>query len=198
MPRTVGIDLGGTKLLSLSLDDAGEVAGERRVPTPEGADALLEAFVAVVEGHRADGPIDAVGVGAPGLVDRAGVLHMAPNLPGVHGFAIKAQLEARVGLPVQVDNDATCAAWGEHQLGAARGSNHVVVATLGTGIGGGIVIDGRLYRGAHGFAGEIGHMKVDPDGPRVRAADGGAGSATRRGAHSAASAGRRGRGTGGA
>ncbi|MCU1448414.1 MAG: glucokinase [Acidimicrobiales bacterium] len=165
MPRTVGIDLGGTKLLSLTFDDDGHVAGERRVPSPQGAAAILDAFVAAVEAHRAEGPVDAVGVGAAGLVDRAGVLHMAPNLPGVHDFAIKDELEARVGLPVQVDNDATYAAWGERELGAAKGSDDVVVVTLGTGIGGGLVCDGRLYRGANGFAGEVGHIKVDPDGP---------------------------------
>jgi glucokinase len=165
LPRTVGIDLGGTKMLAVTLDEAGRVTGERRMPTPEGAAALLEGFVSMVEAHRADGPVDAVGVGAAGLVDRNGVLHTAPNLPGVHGFAIKEELEARVGLPVRVDNDATCAAWGERELGSAMGSDDVVVVTLGTGIGGGLVCDGRLYRGANGFAGEVGHMMVDPDGP---------------------------------
>lgn len=165
MPRTVGIDLGGTKLLSLTVDGDGSLSGERRIPTPEGEDALLDAFAAAVQAHVADGTVDAIGVGAPGLVDRDGILLAAPNLPGVHGLAIRSELEKRVGLPVQVDNDATCAAWAERELGAGRGSDDVVVVTLGTGIGGGIVAAGRLYRGAHGFAGEFGHMKVDPDGP---------------------------------
>jgi glucokinase len=93
------------------------------------------------------------------------VLHAAPNLPDIHNLAIKALLEERLQLPVQVDNDATCAAWGERELGAAKGSDDVVVVTLGTGIGGGLVLDGHLYRGAHGFAGEVGHIKVDPAGP---------------------------------
>jgi glucokinase len=165
VPRTVGIDLGGTKLLSLTVDGDGSLSGERRIPTPEGEDALLDAFAAAVQAHVADGTVDAIGVGAPGLVDRDGILLAAPNLPGVHGLAIRSELEKRVGLPVQVDNDATCAAWAERELGAGRGSDDVVVVTLGTGIGGGIVAAGRLYRGAHGFAGEFGHMKVDPDGP---------------------------------
>jgi glucokinase len=165
VPRTVGIDLGGTKLLSLTVDGDGTVTGERRIPTPEGADALLDAFAAAVEAQMGDRTVDAVGVGAPGLVDRDGVLHAAPNLPGVHDLAIRSELEKRVGLPIQVDNDATCAAWGERELGAGKGSDNLVVVTLGTGIGGGIVTDGRLYRGANGFAGEVGHMKVDPDGP---------------------------------
>jgi len=162
--RTVGVDVGGTKVLAVALDDQGKVTSERRVPTPEGAAALIDAFVAVVDGLRADGGVDAVGVGAPGLVDRDGVLHMAPNLPSVRNLGIKVLLEERLQVPVQVDNDATCAAWGEREMGAAKGSDDVVVVTLGTGIGGGLVLDGRLYRGAHGFAGEVGHIKVDPNG----------------------------------
>ena len=163
MPRTVGIDVGGTKMLAVVLDD-GKLVDERRVPTPDGAAALIDAFVAVVGAQRADGPVDAVGVGAPGLVDRHGVLHVAPNLVGVRNLAIKVLLEERLRLPVQVDNDATCAAWAEREMGAATGSDDVVVVTLGTGIGGGLVLDGQLYRGANGFAGEVGHVKVAPDG----------------------------------
>lgn len=165
MARTVGVDVGGTKMLALAVDDGGQVAGERRVPTPDTAAALIDAFVAVVEDQGSDGPVDAVGVGAPGLVDRDGCLAMAPNLPDVRDLQIKTLLEERIQLPVQVDNDATCAAWGERELGAAKGSDDVVIVTLGTGIGGGLVLGGRLYRGAHGFAGEVGHIKVDPTGP---------------------------------
>jgi glucokinase len=165
MPRTVGVDVGGTKMLAVTVDDARNVVGERRVPTPEGATALIDAFVAVIDAQRAECPVDAVGIGAAGLVDRDGVLHLGPNLPGIRDLAIKTLLEERLQLPVQVDNDATCAAWGERELGAAKGSDDAVVVTFGTGIGGGLVLDGRLSRGAHGFAGEVGHMKVDPDGP---------------------------------
>jgi glucokinase len=165
MPRTVGVDVGGTKMLAVTVDDARNVIGERRVPTPEGATALIDAFVAVIDAQRAEHPVDAVGIGAAGLVDRDGVLHLGPNLPDIRDLAIKTLLEERLQLPVQVDNDATCAAWGERELGAAKGSDDAVVVTFGTGIGGGLVLDGRLSRGAHGFAGEVGHMKVDPDGP---------------------------------
>ena len=142
----------------------GAVVEERRVPTPVGEGPVLDALAEVVSAV-ADGGVDGVGVGVPGLVDRDGVLRFAPNLPGVHDFPIKAELEARLGVEVRVDNDATCAAWGERQLGAARGYDDVLLATLGTGIGGGIVAGGRLLRGTNGFAGEIGHMVVDPDGP---------------------------------
>src|SRR3954452_6882919 len=122
MPRTVGIDLGGTKLLSLAIDDSGMISGEKRIPTPEQEDDLLDAFVAAVDSHREDGPIDAVGLGVPGLVDRDGCLRMAPNIPAVHHFRIKDLLEPRVGVGVQVDNDATCAAWAESERGAGKDS----------------------------------------------------------------------------
>jgi glucokinase len=166
---TLGLDLGGTKVLGVALSARGEVIAESKRPTPRGEDALIDALTAVAEELRGAtaraGEVTAVGVGAPGLVDRDGVLQAAPNLPGVDQLPLRAGLESRLGLPVHADNDATCAAWGEHQLGAARGKQHVVVATLGTGIGGGIITDGRLYRGANGFAGEIGHMVVEPHGP---------------------------------
>ena len=164
--RTVGVDLGGTKCLAVALE-GGSVVAEHRVPTPAGETAVLDALaeVATAVGAGAGVEVRGVGVGVPGLVDRAGVLRVAPNLPGVFDLPIQAELEARLGVPVRVDNDATCAAWGERQVGAARGYDDVILATLGTGIGGGIVAGGVLMRGANGFAGEIGHMVVDPNGP---------------------------------
>jgi len=162
--RTVGVDLGGTKCLAVAME-GGVVVDERRVPTPTGEAELLDALAGVVTDVRGDRKVLGVGVGVPGLVDRAGVLRFAPNLPGVVDFDIKAELEVRLELPVRVDNDATCAAWGERQVGAAQGWHDVILVTLGTGIGGGIVAGGALLRGANGFAGEIGHMVVDPDGP---------------------------------
>ena len=162
---TVGLDVGGTKCLGLAVAD-GKVVAEERVPTPRGEAALLDALAALVsELAPAAGDLSAVGVGLPGLVDRDGVLHFAPNLPGVAELHVREELERRLGVPVQADNDATCAAWGEREQGAARGLDDVVLVTLGTGIGGGIVTAGRISRGAHGFAGEVGHMVVDPDGP---------------------------------
>ena len=112
------------------------------------------------------GPASAIGVGVPGLVDTAGVLRFAPNLPGVFDLDVRGALAERFpGVPVRVDNDATAAGWGEVCAGAARGATDAVLVTLGTGIGGGIVAAGAVLRGANGFAGEIGHMVVDPDGP---------------------------------
>jgi len=162
--RTVGVDLGGTKCLAVALE-GGQVVEERRVATPAGNAAVLDALALVAADMLDRGPVVGVGVGAPGLVDRAGVLRFAPNLTDVADLAIGADLSARLGVPVRVDNDATCAVWGERQIGAARGYDEVILVTLGTGIGGGIVSGGRLLRGANGFAGEVGHMVIDPDGP---------------------------------
>jgi glucokinase len=164
MGTCVGIDVGGTKILGIALDAQGERIGVPvRVPTPAGDGPLFDAIVAVVEALGAG--FDAVGVGIPGLVDRTGRLAVGANLPGVVDVAIGAELERRLEVPVTVDNDATCATWAEVRLGAARGADDAVLVTLGTGIGGGIVAGGVLQRGANGFAGEPGHMVVDPNGP---------------------------------
>ena len=162
----VGVDLGGTKCLGVALDD-GVVVAETRVATVKGAQPLVAEILDLVEELEGYGAVEAVGVGAPGLVDRDGVLRFAPNL-SLDGSAldVRSPLEARLGVPVTVDNDATCAAWGERELGAAQGLDDVILVTLGTGIGGGIVTDGSVERGANGFAGEIGHMVVDPNGPQ--------------------------------
>jgi len=163
---TIGIDLGGTKCLGLAVDADGRVAGEHRLPTPHAEPTILvDTVVEVVDALRVHGEVLAVGVGAPGLVDRGGVVRFAPNLSGIREWSLGPALEERLGLPIVLDNDATCAAWGESKAGAAVGKRDVVVVTLGTGIGGGILSDGRLLRGAHGFAGEIGHVVVDPHGP---------------------------------
>jgi glucokinase len=108
--------------------------------------------------------VTALGVGLPGLVDRHGTLRFAPNLPGIVELPVGPTLAEAFGLPVRADNDATCAAWAEHQLGAAKGADTALLVTLGTGIGGGLVVDGLLVRGANGFAGEVGHMVVDDGG----------------------------------
>ena len=168
MGVAIGLDLGGTKCLGLAVGEDGEVLAERKVPTPaEGGAVLLDALAAVAaEVAAAAGAEPAsVGVGAPGLVDAAGVLQAAPNLAHGTGLPIGAGLAERLGVPVQVDNDVTCAAFGEWVAGAAFGVDDVLLVALGTGIGGGLVVGGRLARGAHGYAGEIGHMVVDPHGP---------------------------------
>ncbi|HUF32723.1 MAG TPA: ROK family protein [Acidimicrobiales bacterium] len=164
---TIGVDVGGTKVLGVVVDADGEVVAEVRRPTPLGGGAVVDAMVEVVAALRqedAGRAATAVGAGVPGLVDRNGVLRGAPNLPGVTDLDVQSLGEAATGLRWRVDNDATVALWGEHLLGAARGVADVALVTLGTGIGGGLIAAGSLVRGAHGFAGEIGHMVVDVDG----------------------------------
>lgn len=159
--RRAGIDVGGTKFLGVVVDDAGVVISEIRRPTPVGPVALVSGLV---ETARQLGTYDSLGVGVPGLVTRAGVLRSSPHLAGVEELDLGRRLGDAFGRPVPVDNDATCATIAEWQVGAGRGASDLVVVTLGTGIGGGIVVDGRLRRGRHGFAGEFGHMVVVPDG----------------------------------
>jgi glucokinase len=176
---TLGIDVGGTKMLGLALDGEGNVRHLARRPSshgvatagdPAAAKALVEDMAEVAEAllagaAEAGSAVTALGVGVPGLVDDSGRLRLAPNLPAGDDVAVAERLEERLGIRVVADNDATCAAVAEWVLGAAAGTADALVVTLGTGIGGGLVCDGRVMRGAQGFAGEIGHMVVDPSGP---------------------------------
>lgn len=148
----------------------GPPLAEHRVPTPhDGPEALFAALADMVgvlrDATAPHGELTSVGMGAPGLVDRSGTLRTGPNLPGIVDFPFARRLHDATGLSSTVDNDATCAAWGEHERGASRGRNHSLMVTLGTGIGAGITVKGEVLRGAHGFAGEPGHMVVNPSGP---------------------------------
>jgi glucokinase len=166
--RTIGIDVGGTKVLGVVVDpqDPATVQHELRIPTPPGGDGLIDAIVALVEDLAAVGERPAaVGVGVPGLVDREGVLRAGAHLQHVTDLPLRAGLVERLALPVLVDNDANCHAVAEHRGGAARGVSDAVVVALGTGIGAGLIVEGRLVRGAYGFGGEPGHMVIDPNGP---------------------------------
>jgi glucokinase len=165
-----GLDLGGTKLLGVVVDTErpGPPLLEERVPTPRGGEAIVDAIVDLAGRlcDQAEGEgVTAVGLGAPGLVDRSGTLRLGPNLPGVVDLDLAGVLHGRLGLPVAIDNDATSAAWAEHEWGAARGHDHSMTVSLGTGIGAGFTVKGEVLRGANGFAGEPGHMIVEPTGP---------------------------------
>jgi glucokinase len=162
---TVGLDIGGTKVLVVVIDERGAIRQEMRKPSPV---RELDALVAVCAELVADvaEPGAPVGAGVAGLVDRGGRLTYAPNIPGVREAPMRDALAAATGRDVVVDNDANVAALAETQLGAAAGARNALMVTLGTGIGGGIIADGRVYRGAHGFAGEIGHVTVERDGSR--------------------------------
>lgn len=164
-PR-LGIDVGGTKCLGVVLDERGSRIAEARRQTPRGAEAIVETLAELAESLIADvGTVASIGIGMPGLVTRDGVIKASPNLADVSDFPVGRMLSDRLGRPVEVDNDATCAVAAEWRVGVAAGRTDVVMVTLGTGIGGGIVVNNRLVRGANGFTGEIGHMVVDPDGP---------------------------------
>jgi glucokinase len=161
----IGIDIGGTKVAALRVAEDGDVLDRRERPTPADDVAATVETVSDLAAELAAAGGEAIGVGAAGMVDfAAGVLRYAPNLAW-REIPLRDLLSERTGLPCVVDNDANVAAWGEYRFGAARGYRHVLAVTVGTGIGGGIVADGELLRGAHGFAAEIGHIIVEPDGP---------------------------------
>ncbi|KRE94841.1 glucokinase [Nocardioides sp. Soil774] len=163
----VGVDIGGTKVLAGVVDRAGVVSGTARRTTPgrrvvagQVEDALVEAVVEAAAGRRLAG----VGVAAAGFVDPRGERVMfAPHLPW-QGEPLREVLEQRLGCTVVLDNDANCAARAEAHHGAARGASSALMVTMGTGIGGAVLVDGHVLRGANGMAGEFGHMQVVPDG----------------------------------
>lgn len=161
---TVGVDIGGTKILAVRLGPDGRPEEERRAWTPAAGEDVVAAVAGVV-GELTDEPA-AIGVGIPGLVDTDGVLCFSPHLPGLVGVSMAAGLASRFpGVRTWFGNDATAAGWAEHDRGAGTGAADMLMVTLGTGIGGGLVTGGRLAEGAHRFAGELGHMVVDPHGP---------------------------------
>ena len=169
----VGTDLGGTKILSLVATEDGQVLGEHRCLTQasEGPDAVIGRLVASVRealGRAAVAVDEIVGVGisTPGPCDpERGVVTNAPNLPGWQEIPLTRLVSEALGTPAILEHDAAAACYGEYRFGAGRGFRHIVYVTLSTGIGGGIIIDGRLYGGASGAAGEVGHLIVDEDGP---------------------------------
>lgn len=165
--RTLGLDLGGTKIAA-AVVEAGTIVAQERVPTPRtGFADVLDAMVDV--GRRllsGAGPVHAVGVGSPGPLDLAsGSILFAPNIPGMEDAPIVDGLRGRLGLPVVLENDANAAGYAEHLFGAARDLDSSVYVTISTGIGGGLFVGDRVVRGAHGVAGEIGHMTLLPGGP---------------------------------
>jgi glucokinase len=171
----IGVDLGGTKIAAAALDPAtGELAGALVVPTEahEGPQAVIARVARVVGRVReglglARGDVAGVGVGVPGYINPAtGTTLLLPNLPGAwRGLPAGDMLREQTGMPTALINDARAFVLAEAAQGAGRGAHAVVGLTLGTGIGGGIAIDGRLLLGISGSAGEAGHMTIDPDGP---------------------------------
>lgn len=160
------VDLGGTHLRVALVDDTGKILKQLKQETPKGdsANCIINALAnAADEWSDEKQRVVATSIMVPGAVDSdKAVVLQAPNLPSLVNFKLKAALEQRLGWPVFLENDANAAAVGEMWLGAARGCRDVMSVTLGTGVGGGVILDGELWRGSHGSAGEIGHTTVDP------------------------------------
>lgn len=167
MALTVGVDVGGTKVAAGVVDEEGRVLDRRERPTPSmSPEETADEIAGAVSSLRAAHDVAAVGIGAAGFVDdgRSTVL-FAPNLAW-REEPLRKKVQGRLDLPVVVENDANAMAWGEARFGAGAGERTLVCITLGTGIGGGIVIDGQLYRGHWGIGAEVGHFRVVPDGRR--------------------------------
>jgi glucokinase len=160
LTRLLGIDVGGTKCHGVCVDPSGELIAEKVLPTPS-AGELVELLARLVDEL---GGGESVGVGVPGLIGRDGVIHSSPNLSGARRLAVAEPLRQVLGVEVAVENDATCALVAEVRLGRLRGVRDAWLVTLGTGIGGALLADGEVRRGSQGFAGEVGHMRVVPDG----------------------------------
>jgi glucokinase len=174
MPElVVGVDVGGTKITAGVIDAAAQILSRRSVrahagrPPHEVVDAIAEATgAALAEARLTRSDVAGVGVGFAGHVNgAAGTVLTSSNLPAWDSHPLRDVLQERLCIPVVLENDANCAAWAEYRFGAGQGSRHLCYVTISTGFGSGIVIDGQLYTGATGTAGEIGHTVIDPDGP---------------------------------
>ena len=166
MSLTIGIDVGGTKVLGGVVDESGKVLTTARKDTPrQGGSALTQTIADVAKELLQQHSVASVGVSAAGFVssDRKTML-ATPNIADWNGVDLDHQLTQLIGLPVVIENDANAAAWGEAKFGAGKNQDHMMMLTVGTGIGGGIVVNGALYRGAYGIAAEYGHMRVVPEG----------------------------------
>lgn len=167
---TIGVDLGGTKIATVLVDGDGSILAEDRRPTEaekgvSGVIANIAASVRATAGASLD-RVAVAGLGAPGPLNCGqGLIYNAPNLPGWNDVPIVRLLEEEIGVPVVLENDANAAACGEWALGAGRGTRDMIYLTISTGIGGGIIIGGRIHHGRDDGAGEVGHMTILPDGP---------------------------------
>ena len=165
--KTLGIDLGGTKILAAVVEN-GKILARQQLPTPRtGYPAVLSTLAEVAQPLLHDYPdLSRVGLGSPGPLDmRAGKVVFAPNIPGLEDVPIAADLSERLGLSVALENDANAAGYAEHLYGAAKALQSSIYVTVSTGIGGGLFVGERVVRGAYGVAGEVGHITVEPGGP---------------------------------
>jgi len=172
-PLSLGIDLGGTKILTAVATAQGKMLSRDHSVTPatKGQEAVVQSILesigrALEQAGIAAPQLSAIGVGAPGLSNpETGILFTSPNLPGWRDVPLRDIIEKELGKKAFLINDANAAALGELYFGAAKGAHHFIYITISTGIGGGIIIDGEVYTGSIGTAGEVGHMTIDDDGP---------------------------------
>jgi glucokinase len=170
----LAVDLGGTKIVAALISGAGEILSREYSPTlaEEGVDAVIRRILTTATAlvKNVDLPyssLSGIAIAAAGAIDSVkGIVTDSPNLPGWHNIPLKDEIEKATGVRTFVINDATAAALGEHRFGAGRGVSNLIYLTVSTGIGGGIIIDGKLYSGVSGSAGEMGHMTIDLNGPR--------------------------------
>jgi glucokinase len=167
----IGVDIGGTNLRAASVDKNGKILSRKSRPSDakKGIEYVMKNLISLLTEIIENENISGIGIGIPGIIDaNKGILTQAPNISKVKNYHIKEKLRHKLGsaIDVTIENDANCAALGEWWLGAGKDVNSLIILTLGTGLGGGIILDGKLWRGANGMAGEIGHMTIDPDGPK--------------------------------
>jgi glucokinase len=168
---SIGVDLGGTNLRIAAMDEQGRLMEKVTFGTKTilGRDQVLNDMCRAIHQttakYQTDGTLLGVGIGLPGIIDmQTGMMRESPNLPGWADYPVRVEIEKRMGAPVILENDANCAALGEKWLGAGRHVGDMLMLTLGTGVGGGIIIGGRIHHGMTGMAGEFGHMTVEPEG----------------------------------
>ena len=167
----VGIDIGGTNMRSALVDENGDIMERRSIPSGagKGIDYVMTNLAKLIGENVTGKNVDGVGIGIPGIIDsERGILTQAPNISNVDDYPIRDVLAEKMGsdIPVFIENDANCAAVGEWWVGAGRSVDSLVITTLGTGVGGGIILKGELWSGADGMAGEIGHITISPNGAR--------------------------------
>jgi glucokinase len=163
--HSIGIDIGGTKIAGALVSEEGEIIAEDRLATPSGdSNAIVDAVVEMIEKLREGHEVAAAGVAAPGFIDAAqSIVYYTPNISWRHE-PLRARLTERLDLDITIDNDANAAGWAEFRFGAGRLVSALTMLTIGTGVGGAIVTQDRLFRGGFGAGAELGHMRVVPDG----------------------------------
>ena len=168
---SIGVDLGGTNLRVAAVEESGKLMEKISTSTQVslGRDEVLDEMCSLIKAlttrFSTHGPLAGVGIGVPGIIDmESGMLHESPNLPGWANYPVREEIERRLGTSITLENDANAAAFGEHWLGAGQPVDSLCMLTLGTGVGGGIVLDNKIWHGMTGMAGEAGHINVEPDG----------------------------------